>query len=76
MCLSLISVPQGVNGIITNAGLAGLANRPTSVGDLVSAVVLFVDVENECLELTAQPDVVKRVTMAGKKDPKPDTVAR
>ena len=51
MCLSLISVPQGVNGIITNAGLAGLANRPTSVGDLVSAVVLFVDVENECLEL-------------------------
>ena len=42
----------------------------------MSAVVLFVDVENECLELTAQPDVVKRVTMAGKKDPKPDIVAR
>ena len=67
---------QGVSGIITNAGLAGLASRPCTADELVSAVVLFVDVENDCLELTAQPDVVKRVTMASRKDPKPDTVAR
>jgi rRNA biogenesis protein RRP5 len=66
---------QGLNGIVTNTGLAGLASKPAK-GDLISAVVLFVDADHECLELTAQPDIVKRVTLAGKKEPKEGTVVK
>ncbi len=66
---------QGVPGKITKHGLSELQKEPR-VGDVLSCVILFLDIDKGCLELSASPEVVKRARQAGSKKLKVDSTLR
>ncbi len=74
--LGLETVSQGVRGIVTNAGLEGLSGK-RSVGEVLSCVVLYADLDFGCVELTANPDIVRVAAKhSSKRRPKPDQVVK